>query len=103
MEFRLLGVVEVLADRTVLAVGPPQRRAVLAALLVDAGRPVPLATIIDRVWDEAPDGARDTVYAHVTRLRQVLGGDSEPVVLSRRSGGYALDAPADRVDLHRFR
>src|SRR5258708_33239488 len=40
VEFRLLGPVEVWAAGRCLEMGPPQRRAVLAALAVDAARPV---------------------------------------------------------------
>jgi DNA-binding SARP family transcriptional activator/tetratricopeptide (TPR) repeat protein len=101
-EFRLLGPTEVwAADRTV-DIGPPQRRAVLAALLVDAGQPVTLETLSGRVWDgEQPDGARRALHAHLARLRKALDGlDAE---LVRRSGGYLLEISPDRVDLHRFR
>ncbi|NUT53337.1 MAG: AfsR/SARP family transcriptional regulator, partial [Saccharothrix sp.] len=104
---RLLGPVEVWADgRRLAGLGTAQRLAVLAALAVDAGRPVPLETLVDRVWDEAPPaGARPALYAHITRIRQALleldvRRQVGPV---RRAGGYVLDVDPDRVDLHRFR
>ncbi|MFD4876391.1 tetratricopeptide repeat protein [Streptomyces sp. NPDC058420] len=54
--------------------GPAKRRTVLAALLVDAGRWVPAETLIDRVWGEDPPArVRATLYAHVARIRRVLG------------------------------
>ncbi|WP_367323379.1 winged helix-turn-helix domain-containing protein [Streptomyces sp. HUAS ZL42] len=44
-----------------------------AALLVDAGRPVPLETLIDRVWGEDPPAeARASLYSHAARLRRTL-------------------------------
>jgi DNA-binding SARP family transcriptional activator len=49
-EFRLLGPVEVWADGQRLDAGEPRRRAVLAALLADAGRSVAVDTLTDRVW-----------------------------------------------------
>ena len=53
-DFRLLGPLELrVAGRTVEP-GPPQRRAVLASLLAEAGRPVPVDTLIDRLWGEHP-------------------------------------------------
>jgi len=101
VEFRLLGPVQLCTDDRVLDVGPPQRRAVLAALALDAGTPVPLETLVDRVWDDAPpEGARAAIYAHVARLRRML---DPPVALRRLPGGYVLDADRDRVDLYRFR
>jgi DNA-binding SARP family transcriptional activator/Flp pilus assembly protein TadD len=103
VEFRLLGAVEVRTSQGPLALGPPQRRTVLAALLVDVGRPVPPATIMERVWDEPPPGARRALHAHVARLRHALAGAEEGAPLALRPGGYVLDVPADWVDLHRFR
>ncbi len=107
MEFRLLGPVEVWAADGCLEMGPPQQRAVLAALAVDAGRPVFRGTLIDRIWSErAPEGAASALYAHINRIRRVLAVEAageEPVRLARRSGGYVLEVDPEEVDLHRFR
>jgi DNA-binding SARP family transcriptional activator len=107
VEIRLLGPVEVWAGGARLGgLGTAQQGAVLAALAVDAGRPVMLATLVDRVWDEAPPaGIRPPLYAHITRIRQAPhqpGGQPQagPV---RRAGGYVLQLDPDQVDLHRFR
>ncbi|MFF4256770.1 BTAD domain-containing putative transcriptional regulator [Streptomyces sp. NPDC001663] len=103
----LSGPVEVLVRGTPVDLGPPQRRAVLAALAVDAGRPVPIEVLIDRIWGaDPPTGARRALYAHIARLRRLaerlddVGEGRLPVL--RRSGGYQLDLDPDRVDLHRF-
>ncbi|MFD4600882.1 BTAD domain-containing putative transcriptional regulator [Streptomyces sp. NPDC058464] len=104
MTFRLLGPVE-LVGRGPVDVGPPQRRSVLAALAVDAGRAVPLDTLMRRVWGEdPPEGARQALYAHVARIRRVLAatGAARTPGLLRRGGGYVLDTDAEEVDLHRF-
>ena len=107
MEFRLLGPVEVWAAGGCLEMGPPQQRAVLAALAVDAGRPVFRGTLIDRIWSgRAPEGAAPALYAHINRIRQMLAAEAageEPVRLARRSGGYVLEVDPEDVDLHRFR
>jgi DNA-binding SARP family transcriptional activator/cytochrome c-type biogenesis protein CcmH/NrfG len=99
VQFRVFGGVEVLGAAGPVALGPPQRRAVLAALLADAGRAVPSDTIAGRVWDDPPAGARRALHAHVARLRRAL----EPVPLVTRAGGYALEVSPDDVDLLRFR
>ncbi len=107
MEFRLLGPVEVWAAGGCLEMGPPQQRAVLAALAVDAGRPVFRGTLIDRIWSgRAPEGAASALYAHINRIRLVLaaeGAGEEPMRLARRSGGYVLEVDPEDGDLHRFR
>ncbi|HEY0532841.1 MAG TPA: BTAD domain-containing putative transcriptional regulator [Actinoplanes sp.] len=100
MEFRILGPVEVYADGRPL--GPasrPQQNVVLAALLVDGDRPVPVDRLIDRVWgDDPPAQARRTLHTHVTRIRRQIGA----VPLTRHDGGYHLRADPEHVDLHHF-
>src|SRR5207237_197777 len=72
------------------------RLAVLAALAVDAGRPVPIETLIDRVWGETPpDGARDRLYVHLSRLRSVLLRAERPPRLERLVSGYQLTVDCD--------
>ncbi|WP_316781787.1 BTAD domain-containing putative transcriptional regulator [Streptomyces sasae] len=103
----LSGPVELLVRETPVDLGPPQRRAVLAALAVDVGRPVPVEALVDRVWGaDPPEGARRALYAHVARIRRVAerlddSGEGRLPVL-RRAGGYQLDLEPDSVDLHRF-
>ena len=109
MEFRLLGEVQVFAAGRILDVGTPRQQAVLAALAVDAGRPVPIETLVDRVWgDEPPAEARNVLYSHLSRIRQLFKqatdlGDGTAVRLERRHAGYVLSIDPDLVDLHRFR
>jgi DNA-binding SARP family transcriptional activator len=108
LEFRLFGEVELRAAGRMLDVGTPRQQVVLAALIVDAGRPVALETLVDRVWDDGPPvEARNVLYSHVSRLRQLLrhagalaGGVSARI--ERRRAGYVLDVDPDLVDLYRF-
>src|SRR5262252_2851051 len=102
VEFRLLGPVEVWIGGRCVDAGQPRQRAVLAALLVDAGRVVPVETLIDRVWGQVvPEHARSTLRVYLSRIRRLLteaqahGG---PVaLLSRVSGGYLLRVDLDRI------
>src|SRR5262249_18389787 len=73
VEFRLLGPVEVWIDGRRVDAGQPRQRAALAALLVDAGRVVPIETLIDRVWGQVvPEHARATLRTHLSRIRRLL-------------------------------
>jgi DNA-binding SARP family transcriptional activator/tetratricopeptide (TPR) repeat protein len=105
MEFRILGPVEVWRDGRPVDVGHARQRAVLAVLVLDAGRVVPLEALIDRVWGEdSPRSVRNVVYGYVGRLKALLADGRDPgVSLSRRPGGYLLQAEPDRVDAARFR
>jgi DNA-binding SARP family transcriptional activator len=114
VEIRVLGPVELRLGDRVVDVGPLRQRAVLAALAVDAGRPVMLPDLIDRVWDDAPPTkAHPALYAYISRLRRLPGPDVQPagrgqatglpIRLAHRAGGYILAVEPEQVDLHRFR
>src|SRR4051794_38763437 len=107
----MLGPVRLCAAGEVVELGPARQRAVLVALAVDAGRPVPVEVLIDRVWDDdPPGGARAGLYSYITRLRHLLGQAQDqtdaaggpPVQIVSRAGGYLLDLAPERVDAHRF-
>jgi DNA-binding SARP family transcriptional activator len=105
MEFRVLGPVEVWLDGQTVDAGHARQRAVLAALLLDAGRAVPAEMLIDRVWGEDPPrSARNVLYGYVARLKALIASGQDPgASLSRHPGGYLLQAGPGQVDLARFR
>jgi DNA-binding SARP family transcriptional activator len=105
MEFGLLGPVEVRLNGRPADAGHARQRAVLAVLLLDLGRAVSPEVLIDRVWGEDPPrSVRNVAYGYVARLRALLISAGDPgVTLSRRPGGYLLQAGPDQVDLTRFR
>jgi DNA-binding SARP family transcriptional activator/tetratricopeptide (TPR) repeat protein len=107
MHFRLIGPVEIDSVGQVIEVGPPQQRLLAAALAVDAGRQVSVESLIDRVWDDPPTGARRTLHVLISKMRRTLEHASrrepEDVTVVRRSGGYVLQLSPDRVDLLQFR
>lgn len=101
----MLGRVELWADGKPCKLGSRKERGVLAILLWELGRSVPAETLVSRVWgDEAPDGAVESLYQNVSRLRKRLrdaGGTGRE--LPRRSGSYLLDVSRQDVDAWRFR
>ena len=99
MEFRILGPLEVSGADGPIKLGGPKQRAVLAHLILQADRPVPVERLIDRLWDEEPpETAKNTLQTYVYRLRQVLGDDR----ISSERGGYVLRADAAEIDAARF-
>lgn len=93
---------------TDIVLGPPQRRAVLAVLLINAGRAVGTEQLIDAVWgDHAPRKAPSTLHVHVSALRRALESSRRPHEPSRviRSvdSGYLIDSDAIELDVFRFR
>ncbi|WP_233414816.1 BTAD domain-containing putative transcriptional regulator, partial [Streptomyces sp. N35] len=99
MEFRLLGGIGAVADGRQVDLGPARQRSVLAALLMDVGRTVPVDQLVQRVWADAPPKrAKDTLYSYLSRLRRLL-----PCAIDRLPGGYVMTADAQAIDVHRFR
>jgi DNA-binding SARP family transcriptional activator len=92
LRFLLLGPVQVV-DCDGIA---PRHRAVLAYLLLHAGRVIPMERLVDAMWGyEQPDTARSQIHAAITALRRAGVRD----VLQTRPGGYLADA---RTDVHEF-
>ncbi|MGW3963476.1 BTAD domain-containing putative transcriptional regulator [Amycolatopsis sp. NPDC005003] len=102
VELRVLGAVEVVAGGTRVDIGHARQRDVLAVLLLDVGRAVPVDRLVDRVWGERPPRQpRSSLYAYVSRLRTLLGA-LDGVTIERERDGYVLRADPLLVDVHRF-
>jgi DNA-binding SARP family transcriptional activator/Tfp pilus assembly protein PilF len=107
VEFGVLGTVEGRVDGRPLDIGHLRQRCVLAVLLVELNRPVPVDQLLERVWGEhPPQRAGVTLRGYLSRLRQAIAGGSateEDAAIVRGPGGYVLVADATAVDIHRFR
>ncbi|MEV0643943.1 BTAD domain-containing putative transcriptional regulator [Phytomonospora sp. NPDC050363] len=84
----------------------PRHRAVLARLLIARGRTVPVARLVNDLWDEPPEGAVGALQTFVSALRRALEPARRPRGQARLlvtvGGGYALRAEPDAVDAWRF-
>lgn len=103
MNFTLLGEVGMWKDRQLIPLGGPRRRTLLAVLLLELDRVVPVDRIIRLLWeDEVPATARNAVQGFVAALRRSLGGHPDARLVTRGCG-YALQTDPERVDVFRFR
>ncbi|HXF37880.1 MAG TPA: AfsR/SARP family transcriptional regulator, partial [Actinomycetota bacterium] len=104
MEFRILGPLEVTDGGRPIALGGAKQRVLLAVLLLEAGRVVPIERLVDALWGDAPpEDARHAVQVYISQLRKALvagGAGANPI--ATQSGGYALRIEPDDLDLHRF-
>ncbi|MEV7416143.1 BTAD domain-containing putative transcriptional regulator [Streptomyces sp. NPDC089919] len=103
MEIFVLGSVGLSHGGPVLACGPPQQQATLAALALRAGHVVPLHELTAAVWGEsAPDSAVMILRTYVWRLRKLLergaSGKAGAQVLESANDGYRLAVPPGSVD-----
>ncbi|MEW2291264.1 BTAD domain-containing putative transcriptional regulator [Streptomyces sp. NPDC006743] len=105
--FRLLGDVVIGRDGSDVVPGTPRQRCVLAVLLLEANRPVPVDALVDRVWGEAPPPrAVAALYSYVSRLRALRtspAGRAQDWDILRTTAGYVLRTDPAAVDLFRFR
>ena len=99
LRFRILGPLEVRDEQAAIALGGPRQRALLVALLLRAGRVVPIEQLVDELYGEdPPKTATTSVQNAIVALRKALGPD----VLVTRPPGYALQIEREQLDAHHF-
>ena len=100
---RVLGPVRLRAGDSWQVPASPQLRLVLGLMALRIGQVVPVAELVDAIWEaEPPRSARASLQALMTRLRQLL----KPLpgaALTRCGDGYLLEFDQDLVDAERSR
>ena len=106
-EFSILGPLEVSRSGSVVPLGGPRQRAVLALLLLEANRVVSMDRLAEDIWSgHPPKGWATTVQTYVFHLRRALEPDRVPGdggdVLVTRDRGYLLRVDREHLDAARF-
>jgi predicted ATPase/DNA-binding SARP family transcriptional activator len=97
-QFDILGPLRVRLDGVEVPLASGRQRLLLAVLVVRAGRPVPVATLIDEIWgDRPPARVIAALQVHVSALRKSIGDR-----LRWTPGGYLLDVADQAIDARRF-
>jgi DNA-binding SARP family transcriptional activator len=100
MRIDVLGPIEVTDEGQVIRLSGQRQRALLAALVLDLGKVVPVSRLIDTLWDTCPPpSAVPKIHVHVSRLRQAFGPDATRILVTS-SPGYMLCGV--EVDLAEF-
>jgi predicted ATPase/DNA-binding SARP family transcriptional activator len=101
--FRVLGPFEILGTEQPTG-GPPQAEAeLLAVLLMEAGREVSAATLLDALWGtELPADPMNALQQRISKLRRALVRLGSAARVERRRIGYLLQVDPATVDAHRF-
>ncbi|MFD9123903.1 BTAD domain-containing putative transcriptional regulator, partial [Kitasatospora sp. NPDC059571] len=101
MVFKLLGSLEAWADGRRLRLGGPLQERVLATLLLEANRVVPVARLVEATWDEEPPAtASHQVRKIVADLRQRIPGGAAVIITD--GPGYRVALADEQLDLTRF-
>ena len=97
---RIFGSLEIVGPDGPVDLGGRKRRALVAYLLVQHGRPRALERIVDDLWEGEPSrGAAATVQTYISQLRRTLA----PLRIATHAAGYACELGADDVlDIERF-
>jgi DNA-binding SARP family transcriptional activator len=99
-EFRILGPLEVEQEAGPVLLGGLKQRAVLALLLLEAGRVVSTDRLVDALWgEEPPRTAVTSLQNFVSQLRKALGSE----ILETKPPGYRVNVQPGELDLDRFR
>ncbi|WP_229909093.1 AfsR/SARP family transcriptional regulator [Streptomyces griseosporeus] len=81
-------------------IGSPKLRALLAALLLEAGHVVSVEALKEALWDaHPPASAQASLHNHITRLRRLL---DEPDRLRSVPPGYLLRVEPGELDVRVF-
>lgn len=103
MRFGVLGTVVMWHEGREIALSSAHQRTVLATLLLQHNRVVPLDRMIDELWEcGPPPTARNIVQGCVSHLRTLIAPDPE-ITITHRLPGYVLETPPERIDLTAFR
>ena len=102
--YRLLGPVEAQVDGQAIELGGPKQRAVLARLLLDAGRVVSTDQILDAVWgDDQPPSVLGSLQNYISHLRRLLRDDEQAISpIVRQAPGYLIDISPEDLDVGQF-
>lgn len=106
MRFQLLGPLRVDVDGHPVPLGGTKQRMLLAHLLLNVGKPVRAAQLVDVLWGaEPPTSAAANLQTYVWRLRRAVpfddAADGDGLVTS--GTGYELRLPPESIDAQLFR
>src|SRR4051812_30259338 len=101
--FRLLGSIEVATGGRTVSIGGTRQLALLAFMLLNAGRRISGEELVASVWEAEPtDGARTRTQVAITRLRRALDEAGVSARIETVGGGYRFDSGSELIDVEVF-
>jgi len=102
--FGLLGPFQVQVAGQRVELNSPRSRALLATLLIEPGRLIMAAELIEAIWGaQQPASPRRALHVCLTRTRAGLAAVGVPPIIVSGTGGYRVALPPQAVDAARFR
>ena len=104
MRYAILGPVEVTAGTQTVKLERPQRRALLALLLLHANQVISIEQLIEALWGGTPPAtARAQMHALVAAVRRTLREAGAEDAITTRAGGYMITVPDGACDVEVFK
>ena len=103
MDFGVLGKVVVWQSGRELPLGGARQRRLLATLLLNRAKAVPLERLEEDLWADPPPTARQQVHNAVAALRRALRVAPGAIEICTTDVGYLADFDPARLDLERHR
>jgi DNA-binding SARP family transcriptional activator len=99
VEFSVLGPLEAVVEGRSVPLPAAKPRALLALLLLNRNRVVPVGELVEELWSgEPPETATKALQVYISQLRKAIGADR---VLTKPPG-YSLRVDEGELDLDRF-
>ncbi|WP_405395341.1 BTAD domain-containing putative transcriptional regulator [Microbispora hainanensis] len=107
MRLNVLGPMELVVAGQAVPAGPPKQRALLALLVMNADRVLPVDVLADRLWDGGPPAsAQGSLQVYVSNLRRRLEpgrkAGAPATVLVSAADGYGLMTAGIDLDTRDF-
>lgn len=103
IEYRLLGSLEIVVGDRNLQISSARQRIVLAMLLLQANKVVPVRQLVDAVWDDNPPvTAKSQIHTCISGLRGQLASAGAARVIVTHPVGYAMTVPDGGLDIANF-
>jgi DNA-binding SARP family transcriptional activator/tetratricopeptide (TPR) repeat protein len=100
-EISILGPLSVSVDNHAVVVSGRRRRALIARLALDPGRPVSIGRLAEDLWeDDVEHRSIPTLRTYIAKLRQLIPDGA--AILTSGPAGYALAVEPTSVDAYRF-
>ncbi|MBS2531655.1 tetratricopeptide repeat protein [Catenulispora sp. NF23] len=102
LKIRVLGPLLVTVDGQPIAIGGGRPARALVLLSLNANKVVPVGQVIDVLWDDPPESARQQVHNVVAAVRRALKPAVGAAEVLTVGSGYKLNVAKNAVDLLRF-
>jgi DNA-binding SARP family transcriptional activator len=102
LNFSVLGPLSVTVSDMEVRIGGLRQHKLLAVLLINANRVIPLHRLMDELWESPPQSARQQIHNSIGEIRRTISAVSADCSITTTSIGYQLNIVNERIDSYVF-